>query len=717
MKYTVSLFIAAFMLAASTMTAQQARLQVIHNAADPAAATVDLYVNNSIFQDDFDFRTATPFVNVPAGVSLAIGVAPGNSTGPGDIITTFNVTFDANKTYIAVANGVLTPANFAANPDSRSTAFTLFSTDMGRETGSSATGVDINVLHGATDAPTVDVINRGSGILVNDAAYGDMTGYVTVPAASYKLDITPGNDNNTIVASYLADLSGLGGGAAVVFASGFLTPSSNQNGESFGLFAALPNGTVVALPSIPPPTARLQVIHNAADPAAAVVDIYVNGTLFQDDFAFRAATPYLTVPAEVLLTIGVAPGNSTGPGDIIATFPVTLSDTKTYVVVANGVLNPANFAANPDSRSIAFTLFSTDGGREVGTTATGVDLNVLHGATDAPAVDVIARGVGTIVDDAAYGDFTGYFTVPAGSYILDITPGGNNNVVVASYLADLSGLGGGAAVVFASGFLAPASNQNGAPFGLFAALPNGTVVALPLSVYVDVMAGGCPNPFNVRAKGKLPVSVLGTNWFDVTNIDASTVRLNGVMPTGKPGAGDVASPFMGVPSNCWDCSNGGTDMYNDWTFKFKRPAVTATLGSVMNNDCVSVTVTGQLNDGRAFVGSDILRIIKPGGKGPRKSIAEGGELSFALEQNSPNPVVSGTSFRYALPEAGNVTLEVFNSLGQRVATVVRGMRSAGVHTATWNGLSDVGGALPAGMYIYRLQSGQQISSKMLVIAR
>ncbi|MCB2203702.1 DUF4397 domain-containing protein [bacterium] len=716
MRYTFSFIIAAFLLASTAMTAQQARLQVIHNAADPAAATVDIYVNNVLFEDDFAFRTATAFADVPAGVPLGIGVAPGNSTGPGDILTTFNVTLDAGKTYVAVANGVLNTSNFAANPDSRSTAFTLFTTAMGQESGTSPAGVDINVLHGATDAPTVDVINRGSGILVNDAAYGDMTGYLTVPATSYKLDITPGNDNNTIVASFEADLTGLGGGAAVVFASGFLAPAGNQNGPAFGLFAALPNGTVVALPAIPAPTARLQVIHNAADPSASSVDIYVNGGLFQNDFAFRTATPFVTVPAEVQLTIGVAPGNSTGPGDIIATFPVTLSDTKTYVVAANGVLNTSNFAANPDSRSTAFTLFTTAMGQESGTSAAGVDINVLHGATDAPGVDVIARGVGTLVDDAAYGDMTGYFTVPAGKYILDITPGGNNNVIVASFVADLNGLGGAAAVVFASGFLSPAANQNGPAFGLYAALPNGTVVELPLSVYVDVMAGGCPNPFNVRAQGKLPVSVLGTSWFDVSNIDATTVRLNGVAPTGSPAAGDVAMPYMAMPMDCGDCSSVGMDMINDWTFKFERPYVTSTLGAVSNNDCVPVVVTGQLNDGRAFIGSDVLRIIK-NGKGPRKSDAGISSYALVLEQNAPNPVLTGTSFRYTLPNEGNVTLEVYDALGQRVATVVSGFRAAGVHTASWDGLADAGNALPAGTYIYRLNIGGQVVSKMLVLAR
>jgi hypothetical protein len=50
-------------------------------------------------------------------------------------------------------------------------------------------------------------------------------------------------------------------------------------------------------------TTRLQVIHNAADPLAAVVDVYVNGGLAIDNFEFRAATPFIDVPANTLLNI------------------------------------------------------------------------------------------------------------------------------------------------------------------------------------------------------------------------------------------------------------------------------------------------------------------------------------------------------------------------------------------------------------------------------
>jgi hypothetical protein len=132
----------------------------------------------------------------------------------------------------------------------------------------------------------------------------------------------------------------------------------------------------------------------------------------------------------------------------------------------------------------------------------------LHGATDAPAVDVIARDVATLVDNAAYTDITGYVPVPAASYILDVTPAEDNETIVASFTADLSGLGGGSAAVFASGFLTPSANQDGAAFGIFAALANGTVVEFP-SIITDISAGdfntipetfvmeqNYPNPFN-----------------------------------------------------------------------------------------------------------------------------------------------------------------------------------------------------------------------------
>ncbi|MFN5460985.1 MAG: DUF4397 domain-containing protein [Bacteroidota bacterium] len=476
----------------------QARLQVIHNAADPAASSVDIYINGTLTLDNFAFRTATPYIDVPAGVVLNIGVAPATSTSANDTIKNFGVTLNNGDTYVAIANGVLNPSSFAPNPDAVSTAFTLFLQNQMRETALTSTDVDFRAVHGSSDAPTVDIKARNVATLVDNAPYAAITNYLTVPAADYILDVTLAS-GSPIVASFEADLSTLGGGSAVVFASGFLDPSTNQNGPAFGLFAALSNGTVVAFPATS--LARLQVIHNAADPAASSVDIYINGTLTLDNFAFRTATPYIDVPAGVVLNIGVAPATSTSVNDTIKNFGVTLNNGETYVAIANGVLSPSSFAANPDALPTAFTLLLQNQMRETALTSTDVDFRAVHGATDAPTVDIIAQNVATLVNDAPYAAITGYITVPAASYILNITPGNNNSVIVASYLADLTTLGGQSAVILASGFLDPSTNQNGPAFALIAVLADGTVIILSntTSINDDVALENVaiyPNPAN-----------------------------------------------------------------------------------------------------------------------------------------------------------------------------------------------------------------------------
>ena len=477
-----------------------ARLQVIHNAADPAASSVDIYVNGGLLLDNFNFREATPFIDVNSGQTLNIGIAPSTSTGINDTLVNIPVVLSEGETYIAVANGVLNPASFTANPEGISTAFQLLLFAGMQEVGLNGTNVDLAVLHGATDAPAVDVFARNVAQLIDSITYTELNGYINVPAADYLLDITP-SGGTPILATYLAPLSGLSGGAAVVFASGFLDPSMNQNGEAFGLFAALANGTVIALNDTS--NSRLQVIHNSADPAVNQVDVYVNGALLLDDFTFRTATPFIDVPSNVTINIGIAPGTSTSANDTLVNIPVVLANGGTYLAIASGVLSPASFAVNPDGRPTGFQLLLQDMMRETAEDGINVDFRAVHGSTDAPTVDVVAVGAGVIVDNAAYTDITGYITVPPAAYTLQVTDATNNNVIVAQYAANLSSLGGGSAVVFASGFLTPSTNQNGPAFGLLAALADGTVIPFSVTTGIndiknDFVQSLYPNPTNDR---------------------------------------------------------------------------------------------------------------------------------------------------------------------------------------------------------------------------
>ncbi|HEX9253877.1 MAG TPA: DUF4397 domain-containing protein, partial [Ignavibacteriaceae bacterium] len=145
-------------------------MQIIHNSSDILAGSVDVYVNDGLAIDDFGFREATPFLELPAGVTLNIGIAAGNSTSVDDTIANFPVVLSADEKYVVFANGLLTDG-YTSNPDGRNTDFTLLVKTMARESAA-GTGVDLFVLHGSTDAPTVDVKVRelNSATIVDDAA-------------------------------------------------------------------------------------------------------------------------------------------------------------------------------------------------------------------------------------------------------------------------------------------------------------------------------------------------------------------------------------------------------------------------------------------------------------------------------------------------------------------------------------------------------------------
>jgi hypothetical protein len=86
--------------------------------------------------------------------------------------------------------------------------------------------------------------------------------------------------------------------------------------------------------------------------------------------------------------------------------------------------------------------------------------------------------------------------------------------------------------------------------------------------------------------------------------------------------------------------------------------------------------------------------------------------AYDLSQNYPNPFNPTTTIRYALPQASQVTLEVFDMVGRRVATLAEGPRAAGYHTATFDGRS-----LASGAYIYRLRAVNQATGQPFVQTR
>ena len=88
---------------------------------------------------------------------------------------------------------------------------------------------------------------------------------------------------------------------------------------------------------------------------------------------------------------------------------------------------------------------------------------------------------------------------------------------------------------------------------------------------------------------------------------------------------------------------------------------------------------------------------------------------FTLGQNYPNPFNPSTVIPYQLAASSAVRLEVFNLLGQHLATLVDGERPAGFHTATWQATDGAGRAVGAGVYIYRMTVGVERQTGRMVL--
>jgi len=205
---------------------ETANVQIVHNSPYPV---VDIYVDGTEALSDVPYRATTGLVELPT--TTTVGIAPAN----GDIIASFPFTLEAGQNYVVTASGILGDTDHP---------FGLVASSL------EISAVDENhfalkVFHGVTDAPAVDIYANGD-ILVENLDFEEYAGYVQVPVGDYTIDVAA-HGSATPVASFSAPLTGLGGGTGLVFASGFLSPTTADS--SFTLILTTPSGYSVELPA------------------------------------------------------------------------------------------------------------------------------------------------------------------------------------------------------------------------------------------------------------------------------------------------------------------------------------------------------------------------------------------------------------------------------------------------------------------------------------
>lgn len=91
--------------------------------------------------------------------------------------------------------------------------------------------------------------------------------------------------------------------------------------------------------------------------------------------------------------------------------------------------------------------------------------------------------------------------------------------------------------------------------------------------------------------------------------------------------------------------------------------------------------------------------------------------SYELFANYPNPFNPATTIVYQMPQAGQVSLQIFNMLGQLVRTLVEAEVAAGVHAVTWDGRDSDGDQVASGVYVYQLRAGETMKTRKMLLAK
>jgi len=119
--------------------------------------------------------------------------------------------------------------------------------------------------------------------------------------------------------------------------------------------------------------------------------------------------------------------------------------------------------------------------------------------------------------------------------------------------------------------------------------------------------------------------------------------------------------------------------------------------------------------------------IKPAWNGPHcypvsgaSAVTERGDglpSSFSLSQNYPNPFNPTTEINFDVPTRSQVTLSVFNVLGQKVSTLLDEVKDAGKYTADWDGTASDGTPVASGIYFYRMEAGNFVQTKKMMLLK
>ncbi|HKI47451.1 MAG TPA: T9SS type A sorting domain-containing protein [Balneolales bacterium] len=216
------------------------------------------------------------------------------------------------------------------------------------------------------------------------------------------------------------------------------------------------------------------------------------------------------------------------------------------------------------------------------------------------------------------------------------------------------------------------------------------------------------NPYLLTSK--LPLTYQ-TSWKDTTTSTVSIGTTNYLNQTVQTDAVVDGYGTLKIPNKTADCLR----------LKVTTTTITSYMGVPISNTTSEsiqyITKSGaairadiELDSNGSPVSASYTEVASgtPIEKTPGQDIAK----NFRLDQNYPNPFNPSTVISYNLKQATPVKLNIYNSLGQQVATLVNGTQAAGIHKVTFNAAG-----LNSGLYFYKLQAGSFVQTKKMMLIK
>jgi hypothetical protein len=396
-----------------------ALLQVVHASAD--APDVNVLVNGAIPEGlaGVPFAAASPYLELPAGtISAAVDALLADGTTL-RVLEADGLQLESDVAYNVIAAG--SAAALLAGADNPLQLFVLT-----RPVLEAIEGVRIQVLHGSPSAPEVDVYVTGpdaelAGVEPATFAFGGVLDLGTVPAAEYRIRVTPAGGETVVFDS----------GAVALPAGADLTiiavDNTGPGAAPIVLLAVLADGTVLELrDGGAAAAAGLTAVHNSADaPAVCVV---------ADDAAtaeVERVELFAGVPFRSFGYLGAVP-----PGSYVVGLEVFDDQAGCSGTVAVDFEDPLAFAAGAEATGIVVgglgdgTLELLALADDLRPVATEARVRIVHGSALTPAVDiyVVAAGTGIAGPDTApafssveFRASTGFVALPPGEYDVLVT--------------------------------------------------------------------------------------------------------------------------------------------------------------------------------------------------------------------------------------------------------------------------------------------------------